>query len=72
MNDELAHGTFDVFQRLFAQEDACNSWYELCSFNRFENIEGDEMLSWNDKGYVTVLDLMQVIYVHNLRQRIKR
>lgn len=60
MSDELVHGTFDVFQRLFAQDDACNSWYELSSFNGFEEIEGEEMLSWKDRGYITVFDLMQV------------
>lgn len=61
MNTELANGMFDLLHRLFLTEDARRSWYELSCFNRFEECEGDDLLSWKDKGYVTVLDLLQVI-----------
>lgn len=50
-----------MFHRLFATEDASNSWYDLSSYSHFEPCEGDEMLSWKDKGFATVLDLLQVI-----------
>lgn len=60
MDDELRHGTFDLFHRFFSTEDACHSWYELSCFNRFEESDGDDMLSWKDKGYATIFDLLQV------------
>lgn len=69
MDDELRHGTFDLFHRFFSTEDACHSWYELSCFNRFEECVGDDLLSWKDKGYVTVFDLLQV---KDLKKRIRR
>lgn len=60
VDDELAHGTYDLFHRFFSSEDACDSWYEVSCFNRFEECDGDDLLSWKDKGYITVVDLLQV------------
>lgn len=60
LDDDLAYETFDLFHRLISSNDACDSWYELSCADQFEECDGEELLSWKSKGYVTVFDLLQV------------
>lgn len=60
VDTDLAHETFDLIHRLVCTEDGTNSWYETSCRARFEWCDGNETLGWKDKGFVTVLDLLQV------------
>lgn len=67
VDSELAQQTFDLLHGLICTEDASDSWYETSCHNRFEWSDGDWILGWKDKGFVTVLDLLQV----NAKNRFK-
>lgn len=46
--------------RMINTDTVAYSWYDSSSREYFEDCEGDEMLGWKDKGYGTVLELLQV------------
>lgn len=50
---------FHQYQNMYV---ACDSWYKASMRNSLEYWEcaGDLLLNWKDKGYRTVLDLLQV------------
>lgn len=65
---------FHQYQNMYV---ACDSWYKASMRNSLEYWEcaGDLLLNWKDRGYRTVLDLLQVgliplkcqIIFHNTR-----
>lgn len=60
VDEELAHEVFDVMHRMINTDTVAYSWYDSSCREYFEDCEGDEMLGWKDKGYGTVLELLQV------------
>ncbi|XP_031639336.1 spermine oxidase-like [Contarinia nasturtii] len=60
VDSELAHECMELFQNVVNSIDGCDTWYELSTnYHEYEECEGDYIMNWKDKGYATVLDLMQ-------------
>lgn len=57
-----AQQALDNFHKLENSVDGCDSWFEAsCAGNtNYWECEGDQTLTWKDKGYVTVFDLLTV------------
>lgn len=64
---ELKRQVFDFSHRRSNILDASDSWYELSyrSYDQYLESPGEQTLTWKDKGYKTVLDLLQVNGVPN-------
>lgn len=61
IDSELAHEYFNYFHIMANNLDAADSWYETsCNSHDYEDCEGDRLLNWKDKGFITVFDLLQV------------
>lgn len=62
VDDELRHQFFDWFHKYENSIEASDSWYETScrSLPEYWICEGDHLLNWRDKGYVTLFDLLQV------------
>lgn len=58
---EIIREAFDWFHAMCNSYDGSDSWYETSckSLDEYEVCEGANW-NWKDKGYVTVLDLLQV------------
>lgn len=63
VDQELAHEVYDVMHRQINADNAVGSWYQSSANDPFAHCEGDELLGWKDKGYGTVLELLQVVIV---------
>lgn len=58
---ELAREYFNCFHIMANSLDGADSWYETSTnSHEYEECEGDRILNWKDKGYVTLFDLLQV------------
>lgn len=62
VNDELRRQFVDFFHKFENSIEASESWYDTscASLLQYWVCEGDPLLNWKDKGYVTVFDLLQV------------
>jgi len=58
---------FDWFHQYRDMYVACDSWFDASCGNYLEywDCPGDLLLNWKDKGYCTVLGLLQVRYKTN-------
>lgn len=58
---DLRRQSFDFYHRFENSIEASDSWYETScgAFSEYWHCPGDHLLNWKDKGYVTVLNLLQ-------------
>lgn len=58
----LQHQLFDWFEKFVNMYTACDTWYDVSrrDSENYVPCPGDPHLNWKDKGYCTVLDLLQV------------
>lgn len=50
--------------RQINSDNSVGSWYQSSTNDPFAQCEGDELLGWKDKGYGTVLELLQVVILN--------
>lgn len=64
----LARQFIEFFHKFENSIEASDNWYDTSakSFCQYWICEGDHLLNWKDKGYRTVLDLLQVRMKHLL------
>lgn len=65
IDNRLSEQVFECFHKLENSFDASDNWYETSCRSSLEywECDGNQMLNWKDKGYRTVLDLLQVFYI---------
>lgn len=63
ISDEVKHMTFELYHGFQNVLDASDDWYQTscASSSEYWECKGNQMLTWKDKGYKTVLDLLQVV-----------
>lgn len=66
ISDEVKHMAFDTYEDLQNTLDATDDWFQTsCASNsEYWECDGNMGLTWKDKGYRTVLDLLQVNHFH--------
>lgn len=64
IDSTLQHEAFEWLHQYRNMYVACESWYNASCGNYLEywDCPGNLLLNWKDKGYCTVLDLLQVRY----------
>lgn len=62
IDETLQRQTLAWFEKFVNMYTACDTWYEVScrTHENFLPCSGDAHLNWKDKGYRTVLDLLQV------------
>lgn len=62
MTPELRRQAYDWIHRMENTFEASESWFETScsSLPQYWVCDGNQLLNWKDRGYVTVFDLLQV------------
>lgn len=59
---DVQHEVYDWFHRMQNTIDASHSWYDTSchSLTEYWECDGNHVLNWKNRGFVTVFDLLQV------------
>lgn len=63
IDESLQWQAFEWFEKFVNMYTACDTWFEVScqNYGSFIPCPGDAHLNWKEKGYRTVLDLLQVL-----------
>lgn len=74
IDHELQRQAHDFYHRMENSIVASDSWYETSckNYNQYWYCEGDNLLNWKGKGYITVFDLLQVLLMNSVYSNINK